>query len=383
MDMLKNSTIIFNQYFGQNEEISLGKLSSVSGNGKYTKLCHEFFKSNYGFKHCLLTTSCTDALEMSAILANIQANDEVILPAYTFVSTANAFVLRGAKLIFADSGSLNPNITAETIEPLITNKTKAIVVVHYAGVACDMDSIMALASKHNILLIEDAAQAIDAFYINHHNQKLALGSIGNMGAMSFHETKNITCGEGGLLIVNDEQFIKRSEIIWEKGTNRSAFFRGEVDKYGWVDIGSSFLPSELNAAFLSAQLESIQLVQTKRLALWAKYYEVLKPLEDKALLKLPVVPDFAIHNAHMFYILLQDLEQRTGLINHLKAKGIQTAFHYLSLHSSQYFKDQYCGPSLVNSDCYTDTLLRLPMHYYLSEEDIMRIADEIQYFFGQ
>ncbi len=357
--------------------------SKFSGNGEFTHFCHDLFKSNYGFQHCLLTTSCTDALEMSAILANIQAYDEVILPAYTFVSTANAFVLRGAKLIFADSGSLNPNITAETIAPLITDKTKAIVLVHYAGVACDMDSIMALASKHNILVIEDAAQAIDAFYINHHNQKLALGSIGNLGAMSFHETKNITCGEGGLLIVNDEQFIKRSEIIWEKGTNRSAFFRGEVDKYGWVDIGSSFLPSELNAAFLSAQLESIQLVQTKRLTLWAKYYEVLKPLEDKALLKLPVVPNFAIHNAHMFYILLNDLEQRTGLINHLKAKGIQTAFHYLSLHSSPYFKDQYSGPSLVNSDCYTDTLLRLPMHYYLSEEDIIRIADEIQSFFGQ
>ena len=383
MDMQENSPIYFNEFFGKYDDIVFGKMNSIAGNGKYTKSCHEFFKANYGFNQCLLTTSCTDALEMSALLSNLQPGDEVILPSYTFVSTANAFALRGAKLVFADSGPLNPNITAESIEPLINHRTKVIVVVHYAGIACQMDEIMALASKYNLLVVEDAAQAIDAFYINHTNQKLPLGSIGHMGAMSFHETKNLGCGEGGLLMVNDERFIKRSEIIWEKGTNRSAFFRGEVDKYGWVDLGSSFLPSELNAAFLYAQLQHLKAVQTKRLSLWSAYNDALLPLQTSNHIKLPYVPAFAQHNAHMYYILLKDLEQRTALIDFLKSKQIQTAFHYLSLHDSPYYKDKYHGPELHNSDLYTNTLLRLPMHHYLTMDQVHEICNQIKVFFGQ
>ncbi|RME19858.1 MAG: dTDP-4-amino-4,6-dideoxygalactose transaminase [Bacteroidetes bacterium] len=336
----------------------------LSGNGKYTKLCHQFFQNTYQFKKVLLTSSCTDALEMCALLINIQPGDEVIMPSYTFVSTANAFVLRGAKIIFADSYAHHPNMNADAIEELITSKTKAIVVMHYAGVANDMDKIISIAQKYNLYVIEDAAQAIDSYYIKG-NTKIPLGSIGNLGAMSFHETKNIISGEGGMLIVNDEQFVKRSEILWEKGTNRSAFFRGEVDKYGWVDVGSSFLPSELTAAFLYAQLEHLSEIQQRRTNLWNNYYEGLKGLEEKGYVRLPYLPPYATNNAHMFYLVCQSLEERTKLIQYLKEAGIQAVFHYLSLHRSPFYKDKHDGRELPYSDMFSDCLVRLPMYYDL------------------
>ena len=299
----------------------------ISGNGIYTKKCQFFFEEKYNFNKALLTTSCTDALEMASILIEIKTGDEVIMPSYTFVSTANAFVLRGAKIIFADSNSLNPNIDADQIESLITEKTKAIVVVHYAGIACDMDRINEIANRNNLYVIEDAAQAIDSFY-----KGKPLGSLGDLSAFSFHETKNIIAGEGGLLSINSKQFMDRAEIIWEKGTNRSAFFRGEVNKYGWVDIGSSFLPSEIVAAFLFAQLENMELIQSKRKSIWNYYYSSLLYLEKKGLVTLPQIPSFATNNAHMFYLICNTEEDRTSLIKHLRKAGVHAVFHYLSLH---------------------------------------------------
>ena len=276
----------------------------ISGNGKYTQLCQQFFENKFCIKKTLLTTSCTDALEMAAILIDIKEGDEVIMPSYTFVSTANAFVLRGAKIIFADSMPNHPNIDASKIESLITPKTKAIVPVHYAGVACDMDTIMNLAKKYNLFVIEDAAQAIDSYYTGKDGIKKALGSIGHLAAFSFHETKNIIAGEGGMLAINDEQFTERAEIIWEKGTNRSAFFRGEVDKYGWVDIGSSFLPSEIIAAFLWAQLENLEDIQQKRKSHWEQYKLQLENWSRTNEIQLPIIPEYATNNGHMFYIVL-------------------------------------------------------------------------------
>ena len=287
----------------------------ISGDGMYTKLCHEFFQQKLGFNKCLLTTSCTDALEMAAILINIQPGDEVIMPAYTFVSTANAFVLRGAKIVFADSMHENPNIDADSLEALITPKTKVIVPVHYAGIACDMDKIMQLAAKYNLYVIEDAAQAIDAFY-----KGRALGCIGHLAAFSFHETKNIISGEGGMLVINDSKFNDRSEIIREKGTNRSKFFRGEIDKYGWVDMGSSFLPSDIIAAFLYAQLENLEDIQRKRRSIWNVYWKELEGLAAQGNIKLPYIPDYATNNAHMFYIICGSLEERTELVKRLRQR---------------------------------------------------------------
>lgn len=350
----------------------------LSGNGKYTKLCQTFFEQRYGFKKSLLTTSCTDALEMAAILIDIQAGDEVILPSYTFVSTANAFVLRGAKLIFADSMADNPNMDAATIEPLITQKTKAIVPVHYAGVACDMDAIMALANKHGLWVVEDAAQAIDSFYTNAKGEKKALGSIGHLAAFSFHETKNIISGEGGMLAINDDKFIERAEIIWEKGTNRSAFFRGEVDKYGWVDVGSSFLPSETIAAFLWAQLENLELIQSRRKEIWQQYQLQLTEWAAKHGVMLPNIPDYATNNAHMFYLVLPSLVFRTKVIDALKAEGVLAVFHYISLHSSPFYKAKHDGRLLSQSDRFTDTLVRLPMYYELSNEMVAKITSCIK-----
>lgn len=350
----------------------------LSGNGKYTKLCQTFFEQRYGFKKSLLTTSCTDALEMAAILIDIQAGDEVILPSYTFVSTANAFVLRGAKLIFADSMADNPNMDAATIEPLITQKTKAIVPVHYAGVACDMDAIMALANKHGLWVVEDAAQAIDSFYTNAKGEKKALGSIGHLAAFSFHETKNIISGEGGMLAINDDKFIERAEIIWEKGTNRSAFFRGEVDKYGWVDVGSSFLPSETIAAFLWAQLENLELIQSRRKEIWQQYQLQLTEWAAKHGVMLPNIPTYATNNAHMFYLVLPNLVFRTKVIDALKAEGVLAVFHYISLHSSPFYKAKHDGRLLSQSDRFTDTLVRLPMYYELSNEMVAKITSCIK-----
>ncbi len=357
------------------EAVRSGK---ISGDGMFTKKCHAFFENNYSMRKALLTTSCTDALEMSALLANIQPGDEVIVPSYTFVSTANAFVLRGAHIVFADSRSDHPGIDEDLVEKLITARTKAIVVVHYAGVACDMDKINSIADQHNLLVIEDAAQAIDSFY-----KGRPLGTLGHMSAFSFHETKNIQCGEGGLLAINHERFIQRAEIIREKGTNRSAFFRGEVDKYGWVDIGSSFLPSEIVAAFLFAQLENINSIQQRRREIWNRYHVALKPLADQGKLKLPVIPDFASNNAHMFYVLTENLHERSALIEHMKAAGSFPVFHYLSLHKSPFYTDKHQGGDMPHSDRYMDTLLRLPLFVDMSDAETDRVIESIIGYFAK
>lgn len=343
----------------------------ISGNGKYTHLCQGFFESKYNFKKCLLTTSCTDALEMAAILLDIQPGDEVILPSYTFVSTANAFILKGAKLVFADSSSENPNIDASLLESLVTSRTKAIVVVHYAGMACDMDEVMTLADKHQLFVVEDAAQAIDSFY-----KGRPLGGIGHLSAFSFHETKNIISGEGGMLVINDEQFVERAEIIWEKGTNRSAFFRGEIDKYGWVDIGSSFLPSEIISAFLFAQLENLERIQYKRKEIWDTYFDAFSNVE-RIRFQLPNVPDYSTNNGHMFYIVCQSLEDRNHLIQFLKEKGIWSVFHYLPLHSSEYFRDKHDDRNLSHCDKYADCLLRLPFFYTITKTEQQNVINAI------
>jgi dTDP-4-amino-4,6-dideoxygalactose transaminase len=340
------------------EAVSTGKLS---GNGIFTQKCQRFFEDKYGFKKALLTSSCTDALEMAAILCNIQPGDEVIMPSYTFVSTANAFVLRGAKILFADSMKENPNMDAEKIESLITNKTKAIVPVHYAGVACNMEKIMSLAKKHNLLVVEDAAQAIDSYFTFSDGTKRALGSIGHLAAFSFHETKNIISGEGGMLTINDDRFTHRAEIIWEKGTNRSSFFRGEVDKYGWVDVGSSFLPSEITAAFLWAQLEHLDQIQNARKEIWNSYYTGLQNWANENQVVLPQIPNYATNNAHMFYLVCPNLAFRDKLIAKLKLDNIHAVFHYQSLHKSPFYHEKHDGRDLVESDRYTDCLVRLPM----------------------
>ena len=343
----------------------------ISGNGAFTKRCQQFFEERYGFRKCLLTTSCTDALEMAAILCDIQPGDEVIVPSYTFVSSALAFVREGAKIVFADSMAENPNIDAEKIEALITPRTKVIVPVHYAGVACDMDRIMEIANKYKLIVVEDAAQSIDSYY-----KGRPLGSIGHLSAFSFHETKNIIAGEGGMLCINDERFIRRAEIIWEKGTNRAEFFRGEVNKYGWVDTGSSFLPSEVVAAFLWAQLEHLDDIQTRRKHLWELYHFNLSPLalSPNSLIALPGLPEYATNNAHMFYLVCNNLEQRTALIKRLKDSGILAVFHYLSLHSSPYYADKHDGRELPECDRYADCLVRLPMYYDLKDEEVTTIC---------
>jgi dTDP-4-amino-4,6-dideoxygalactose transaminase len=352
------------------------KNGKISGNGIFTNNCHNLLSEKYGFEKVLLTSSCTDALEMTAILSNIQPGDEVIVPSFTFVSTALAFVRQGAKVVFVDSGNDNPNMDVELIEELISPKTKAIVPVHYAGVSCDMDRIIEIAKKNNLTVIEDAAQAIDSYY-----KGRPLGSIGQYGCFSFHETKNIISGEGGALVVNDKKQINRSEIIWEKGTNRAEFFRGEVNKYGWVDLGSSFLPSDITAAFLYAQLESINDIQKKRIQIWEHYYSGLKSLELDGKIILPTIPDYATNNAHLFYILCRSLEERTELINFLKSKGIMAVFHYLSLHQSQYYSSISQSNKLVNSEYYSDHLLRLPLYYELNADDIQFIIDSIETFY--
>lgn len=356
------------------DAVGMGK---ISGNGSYTNCIHKFFFRKFGFRKCLLTTSCTDALEMAAILLDIQTGDEVIMPSFTFVSTANAFVLRGAKIVFADSMADHPNMDADTLESLITPKTKAIVPVHYAGVACDMDKIMALADKYGLFVVEDAAQAIDSYHLGADGIKRPLGGIGHLAAFSFHETKNIISGEGGMLVVNDERFVQRAEIIWEKGTNRAAFWRGEVDKYGWVDIGSSYLPSEIIAAFLWAQLEQLDDIQSVRLKHWNCYYENLAEAESAGIVKRPKLLPWATNNAHMFYLVCNNLEERTALIDKLKLAGIHAVFHYLSLHGSPYYKDKHDGRVLQNSDYFSDVLVRLPMFYELDSDSISKVTDSI------
>lgn len=348
--------------------------TTMSGNGDFTKKCHMFFEQKYGFRKCLLATSGTDALEMCAMLCNLKPGEEVIIPSYTFVSTALAFLREGAKVIFADSSSENPNMEVEQIEPLITKKTKVIVVVHYAGVACDMDSIMDLAKTHKLLVVEDAAHSIDSYY-----KGRPLGSIGNLGAFSFHETKNISSGEGGMCVINDERFIRRSEIIWEKGTNRAEFYRGMVNKYGWCDMGSSFLPSEFNAAYLWAQLEQLDNIQNRRKHIWQKYYDGLNGKIGNEV-KLAYIPAYATNNAHMFYLLCPSLKYRTALMKFLKENEVQTTFHYLPLHSSKYYQNKHDGRVLPNCDKYGDCLLRLPLFYELSDIEIDKIVKLIVAF---
>ncbi len=347
---------------------------TMSGNGDFTKKCHRFFEEKYGFKKCLLTTSGTDALEMCAMLCNLEPGDEVIVPSYTFVSTALAFLREKARVVFADSGKDNPNITVETIEPLINSRTKVIAVVHYAGVACDMDAIMALAEKYNLIVVEDAAQAVDSYY-----KGRPLGGIGHLGAFSFHETKNISCGEGGMLVVNDERFLRRCEIIWEKGTNRAEFYRGLVNKYGWCDMGSSFLPSEFNAAFLWSQLEQMEDIQNKRKHIWNMYDSGLREKIDSQIV-IPTLPDYATNNAHMYYLVCPSLEYRTKLMNYLKENGVQSTFHYIPLHSSAYHKDKNGGRELPNCDRYGDCLVRIPLYYELKDEEVLYVINTIKNF---
>jgi len=348
----------------------------ISGNGMFTKKCQRFFEERYGFKKTLLTTSCTDALEMSALLLDIKSGDEIIIPSYTFVSTALAFVRQGAKIVFIDSRSDHPGIDENKIEKFITAKTKAIVPVHYAGVACDMDKIMEIANRHNLFVVEDAAHAIDSGY----NGK-PLGSIGHLAAFSFHETKNIHCGEGGMLAVNDEKIIERAEIIWEKGTNRAQFFRGETDKYQWIDTGSSFLTSDINAAFLYTQIENLDRIQKRRKRIWEQYYEGLKPLENEKLIKLPLIPEYATNNANMFYFVCRNKKERDDLLTYLKENGILAVFHYLSLHKSPYYKDKHDGRDLPNSDRYSDCMIRLPFYYKLQFNDINKILNSLNEYF--
>jgi dTDP-4-amino-4,6-dideoxygalactose transaminase len=356
-----------------NQAVESGK---ISGDGNFTFKCQEFFEKKYGFKKAMLTTSCTDALEMCAILLKIKGGDEVIIPSYTFVSTANAFILRGARIIFADSEPATPNIDPTKIESLITERTRAIVPVHYAGIACRMDEIVEIGKKYNLHIVEDAAQSLDSYY-----KGRSLGSLGALSAFSFHESKNVISGEGGMIVLNNDEYIKRAEIVREKGTNRSAFFRGEVEKYGWVDIGSSYLPSEIISAFLYAQLESLEKIQQKRISLWKNYYELLKPLEEEGLIDLPYIPEYATNNGHLFYIICKSLKQRTNLIEYLKSNNIFAVFHYLPLHKSEFYKNKHDGRELPNADKYSDQLLRLPMYYELSTDNIAFITEMIKDFY--
>ncbi|AMR41652.1 dTDP-4-amino-4,6-dideoxygalactose transaminase [Elizabethkingia anophelis] len=360
------------------EAVQSGK---ISGDGIFTKKCQEYFEKKYSFPKVLMTTSCTDALEMAAILCDIKPGDEVIVPSYTFVSSANAFALRGAKIVFVDSCHDHPNIDPLEIEKHITTKTKVIVPVHYAGVACDMETIMNLANQYELYVVEDAAQAIDSYYTFSDGTKKALGAIGHFAAFSFHETKNIIAGEGGMLVINDEKYFDRAEIIREKGTNRSAFFRGEVNKYGWVDLGSSFLPSEIISAFLYAQIENIDKIQRKRVTIWNVYNDGLRQLAEKGYIQLPKIFDYATNNAHMFYIVCRYLEERTKLIQYMKSKDIHPVFHYLSLNKSDFFLANNPQIDIPNSDHFTDCLLRLPFYYELKTEEQLLIIKEITNFY--
>lgn len=349
----------------------------ICGDGQFTKKCTEWLLNNTSAGGVLLTTSCTHATEMAAILAEIKPGDEVIMPSYTFVSTADAFVLRGARVVFVDIRPDTMNIDEKLIENAITDKTRAIVPVHYAGVACEMDTIMSIAAKHNLMVIEDAAQGMTSTYKGH-----ILGTIGDYGCYSFHETKNFSMGEGGALLIRDKEKLETAEIIREKGTNRSKFFRGQIDKYTWVEAGSSYLPSELNAAYLWAQLESANEIQNDRLRTWNSYYEQLKDLEQKGYIEVPYIPDECEHNAHMFYIKVKDIEERTKFITYLKDKGISCVFHYIPLHSAPAGKKYgvFCG-----EDRYTtkesERLVRLPLHYGLKNEDVEYVCESIKEYF--
>lgn len=351
----------------------------ICGDGEFTKRCNAWFEKQTGTKKCLLTTSCTHATELAALLADIQPGDEVIMPAYTFVSTADAFVLRGATPVFVDIRPDTMNMDENLIEEAITDKTKAIVPVHYAGVSCEMDKILEIAEKYNLMVIEDAAQGMMASY-----KGKALGTIGDFGCYSFHETKNYSMGEGGALLIRDEKYVEEAEIIREKGTNRSKYYRGQIDKYTWVNYGSSYLPSELNAAYLAAQLDMAEEVNEDRLNSWKLYYELLTPLKEAGKIELPYVPEECKHNAHMFYIKTKDIDERTALIDYLKEHEIMAVFHYIPLHTSPAGKKfgRFHG-----EDKYTtkesERLLRLPMYYGLKAADVQYVADTIKAFYGE
>ncbi len=372
--------IPFNKPWFTGKEIqnitSAASFGHISGNGLYTKKCHTFFEDRYGFKKTFLTTSCTDAIEMAAILLDIQQGDEIIMPSYTFVSTTSPFILRGAKIVFADSLIDHPNIDLDKAEKLITKNTKVLLVMHYGGVAVDMDKALSICQKHNIILLEDTAHAIDSYY-----KGKPLGSFGHMATFSFHETKNISSGEGGLLVINDEKYIERAEIVWEKGTNRTAFSRGDVDKYEWVDLGASYSPSEIISAFLYAQLTHIEDIQTTRKIIWERYYSNLLPLAEKGLIQIINLPEFATNNGHLFYILTKDKKQRDELLDYLNNNMIQAVFHYLPLHSSPYYSKFHDGRLLHNTDKFADTLLRLPLFYELTLEIVDGICEKIKRFF--
>lgn len=350
----------------------------ISGDGVFTKKCHQLMEQSFNAKRVFLTTSCTDALEMSAVLCGITEGDEVILPSYTFVSTANAFVLRGAKPVFIDIREDTLNMNERLLEDALSPKTKCIVPMHYAGIGCEMDTIMDIARKHNIYVIEDAAQAVSARYKGRY-----LGTIGDFGTFSFHETKNFICGEGGAILINNESFIERAEIIREKGTNRTKFFKGLVDKYTWIDIGSSYLPSEVLAAFLYAQLENIAKINARRKEIFETYHEQLKYLEQKSVARLPYVPDDCESNYHMFYLILQDGATRDNLMQYLREKRILSVFHYIPLHSADYCKERgWDYGSLPVTDSISQRLLRLPFYYELSADDQNKVISEIKRFFG-
>ncbi len=374
--------ILFNKppFTGNEEKYILEAIrnNKISGDGEFTKRCHKWFEERFKCKKVLLTTSCTHALEMAAILLDIKEGDEVIMPSYTFVSTANAFVLRGAKIVFVDIRPDTMNIDETKIEQAITDRTKAIVPVHYAGVGCEMDTIMDIAKKYNLFVIEDAAQGMMSKY-----KGKALGTIGHLGTYSFHETKNYTsAGEGGLLLINDNVFVQRAEIIREKGTNRSLFFRGMVDKYSWVDVGSSYLMNDVSAAYLFGNLEKADEINENRLATWKKYYDGLKELEKKGFIKLPTIPDGCIHNAHMFYLKVKDLETRTELLEYLKENDILAVFHYIPLHSS------HAGlefSRFVGEDKFTisesEKLLRLPIYFDIDVEQVEYVLEYLVKFY--
>lgn len=370
--------INFNQPYVSNNEISniLTAISSrrLSGDGPFTKQATSLLDAiqNSPESKILLTTSCTDALEMSALLLDIQPEDEVIIPSYTFVSTALAFEMRGAKIVFADSEIDRPHINSSNVAKLITSKTKAIVPVHYAGISCDMNSLL----SYNIPIIEDNAQGITSTLNGR-----ALGTIGCLGTLSFHESKNINCGEGGAIIINDPNLAARAEVIREKGTNRSSFFRGEVNKYGWCDIGSSYLPSDILAAFLCAQLDNIDHVQLKRHAIFSKYLTELSYTKSYGW-QLPIVPENSTSNAHIFYIVMNSLKERSNFIKYMKENNIHSVFHYLSLHKSEYFKNKYNGDELINSDKYSDCLVRLPLYPDLTEDQVSHIINVVKKWNG-
>lgn len=369
----------------------------TSGNGVFSQKCQSFFEQRYGYAKCLLTTSGTDALEMAALLTDIRPGDEVIMPSFTFVSTALAFVRQGATIVFADSCKKHPNMDAQSIEALITPRTKVLVPVHYAGVACDMERIMALASRYGLMVVSDAAHAIDSYYtgrlplaacawcktLNKGLRGYPLGGIAHLGCFSFHETKNIQCGEGGMLTINDPRLIRRAEIILEKGTNRADFLRGDIKKYEWVDVGSSFLPSGITAAFLWAQLKALQKVQSRRVRLWESYYRGLETLAGQGYLELPKLPAYATNNGHMFYVMCRSGAEREALQAYLSSQEIQTASHYQSLHDSSYYRDKYRGPELVNCKRFVECLLRLPMYYDLQLRDVGHIVGAIKAFFSE